>query len=57
MGKSFFDKVKISTQFINLNGGKLEPFPLKFEIKQVYCVTIITLTSAIGKKRCKRYND
>lgn len=57
MGKSFFDKVKISTQFINLNGGKLEPFPLKFEIKQVYCVTIITLTSATGKKRCKRYND
>lgn len=33
MGKSFFDKVKISTQFITLNGGKLEPFLLKFGIK------------------------
>lgn len=25
-GKNFSDKVKISTQIINLNGGKLEPF-------------------------------
>lgn len=51
MGKSFFDKFKISTQFINLNGGKLEPFPLKFEIKQVYSITTIALISATGKKK------